>query len=143
MFPRILTYEDRFGARTLAEHALRNPGVAGDTTLPTGRVAVGPVVIARVNHGRWIGDCPDFACGGAEFVSFENPVFFCCACRNAMVGSDYLPVDEPGPGVRQEIEAYLRARPQPQSRNWHPGETVAQLRDENRVKKLLLLPEDR
>lgn len=143
MAPIILTFEDRFGERTLLEHALRNPGRGDDYTPPTGNTALGPAVQARVNHGRWIADCPDITCGGAEFVSFTNPVFFCCACRNSAASNNYLPVVVPGPEKRHDIEAYLRARPKHAERNWIPGETVAQLRDENRANHILLLVEDR
>lgn len=143
MVPTIWTFEDRFGARTLAEHAFRNPGTNGSRLMPTDTVAVGPAVQARVDHGRWIADCPDLGCQGAELVSFDNPVFFCCACRNASVGGNLLPVLVPGPQKRRSIEVYLRARPVPDNRNWFPNETVAELRDQNRSHHLDLLPEDR
>jgi hypothetical protein len=139
--PQLQTLEGRFGH---AEHRLiaaQNPSSFGDRTLPTGAVALGIAVAGHVNHGRWIADCPDPDCGGAELVSFDNPYLFCCECRNAHVQHDLIPVKLPKPGVRGEIEAYLRARPDVASRNWS-GEKVAVLRDENRARKIRLLKDE-
>lgn len=123
--------------------AARHPSSVGDRTMPSGAVSVSVKVTARVNAGRWITDCPDPDCNGAEYVSFDSPVFFCCECRNARWGHDLLSVTVPTPKKRRDIEAYLRARPAPGTRNWRPEETVADLRDENRAKGILLLEEDR
>ena len=54
MEAKIVTYADRFGGRTLHEHALRNPSSVGDRTLPAPGVALGVDVPAFVNGGRWI-----------------------------------------------------------------------------------------
>ena len=35
-----------------------------------------PVVNARVNHGRWIADCP--FCTGSELIWLEEPSLFFC-----------------------------------------------------------------
>lgn len=139
----ILTFEDVFADRSLAEHAFRNPGVGGDRTPLAPGLADAPPVEARVNFGRWIADCPNDACVGAELVSFDRPTFFCCACRNAAAGNQALAVAAPGPQKRHEVESCLRARPRVENRNWWHGETVAELRDENRTNKIDLLPEDR
>lgn len=132
MAPTILTFETKFNGRSLLEHVLRNPSSVGDATPPAEVVALGPAVAARADHGRWIADCPGDDCGGAEFVSFDNPVFFCCECRNAEWDHRLLPVLLPGAKIKGQVEAYLCARPVPATRNWHPSETVKQLRDENR-----------
>ena len=126
----ILTFEERFGVRDHALVASANPSNRMDTTPPSGRVRAGTRAVARVDHGRWIADCP-FGCGGAELVSFDRPLFFCCECRNATVGHDFVAVLVPAEGKRGDIEAALVARPSSTNRHWHPLETVAQLRAEN------------
>jgi hypothetical protein len=37
------------------------------------------------------------------------------------------------PRNRREIESLLLARPDPMTRNWSPGETAEQIRDDNAV----------
>jgi len=83
----------------------------------------GPPVAARVDYGRWIADCP--RCTGAEFVDPGWPLFVCCSC-----GSGPHSVTFPSP--REEIEGELLKRPDGATRNWRPGESVADLRRENR-----------
>jgi hypothetical protein len=82
---------------------------------------------ARINHGKWIADCPD--CNGAEFVFLEELFFMCAGCLNAGVGNKWRPVVVPTD--RKSIEKVILARPLPQNRNWVPGETVAKLKAEN------------
>ena len=41
---------------------------------------------------RWVAVCE---CGGAEVVTLEEPVFFCCSCGNAGVGGRWRPVTFP------------------------------------------------
>lgn len=127
----ILTFKGRFGHSDPRRVAAKHPSSVGDKTPPTGNVAIGPAVLARVSGGCWIADCPQIGCAGAEFVSFENPVFFCCGCRNAGVGHDLLPVLVPSAKARGEIENVLLERPAPETRHWMPGETVEKLRAEN------------
>lgn len=87
---------------------------------------------AYVNHGRWLVKCE---CGGAE-KAWEEGLFMCQSCWNAghrhklrrVIFSD----------DRVEIEHLLEVRPLP-NRNWYPYETVADLRDENKVHEDLLL----
>lgn len=62
-------------------------------------------------------------------MNFDVPVFFCCQCRNAPWGHDLLQVVVPD--SRDEIEALLMARPDPQNRHWLPDETTADLQAEN------------
>lgn len=83
-------------------------------------------VAARVNHGRWLWDCP--LCGGAQVCTPADPRAFCVECWNG--GSDrWWPVLFPE--ERADIELVLDARPLEQNRNWSPGETVMDLRREN------------
>ena len=78
-------------------------------------------VLARVNYGRWIADCPD--CAGAELVE-PGKLFSCRSC-----GAE--PRRVVFPDERGEIEELLLARPMAENRNWEPGETLADLRREN------------
>ena len=72
---------------------------------------------ARVNHGRWIVDCPrQPLCPGAERARF-NISFTCSLC-------DLGPLWVVFPPDQPEIEAELMKRPNAANRNWRPGETV-------------------
>jgi hypothetical protein len=83
----------------------------------------GSPVVAYVNHGRWVADCP--ICNGAELVTPGDPYI----CQNCLNGArQYRPVSFP-PDI-EEIEAALVARPLPLNRNW-TTETAAMLRAEN------------
>jgi hypothetical protein len=90
-------------------------------------VSDAPPIKARVNHNRWIAECPD--CAGAEFVWLDEPLFMCQSCFNGVVGGLWRRVQLP-PSVG-EVEAALRLRPLPATRNWEPGETPADLHAEN------------
>jgi hypothetical protein len=137
----LVSWEGYFGARSLLEHALQNASSLGDRTPPAPGVSLAAKAVARVSGGRWIADCPCEGCADAELVSFDSPFFFCCECRNAAFDNMPIQVAVPGAGARTDIEAYLVARPVPATRNWLPDETVADLRDENRARGILL-PED-
>lgn len=102
---------------------------------PSGQAFVAPLgtrsspeVLAHVNHGRWLGDCP--FCASSQHVSKRDPWFFCAACLNAAVDHHAVPVEWPKDA--DAIEETLRERPFVTTRNWRPGETVASLRAENR-----------
>lgn len=125
----ITTWELRFGARSLIQHAGRNPGRFNDRTLPAAGINTDVVAVARVNHSSWIVDCP--FCGGAEFASFDRPTFFCCCCRNAQTDYQPIPVTLPAANVRDQIEALLLKRPNPDTRNWTVDETADALQAEN------------
>jgi len=118
------------GTRTLEEHARRNPNGQLDRTTPAEGVHRGKKAIARVSGSCWIADCPT-GDGGAEFVNFEEPLFFCCGCRNAKWKGKPLEVVVPDPAERLEIEQVLLKRPDPATRNWSPGEEVSDLKVEN------------
>lgn len=99
-------------------------------TVPTlDRIAAdAPATVAYVSHSRLIAGCPD--CNGAEFVYRDGPhLFMCQSCWNGAIGGKWRLVLVPD--VLPEVEAILGERPIPQSRNWHPTETLAQLRAEN------------
>lgn len=95
---------------------------------------------ARVNHGRWIADCPRRHCANAVKLDPRQPVFHCAGeggCQ--MVAEVEWPADADG------IWEVLLERPVPGTRNWYPdghveavrlgiphGQSVAELRTEHR-----------
>lgn len=108
----------------------------------TGRTG-GEPVLARVDVGRWIADCP---CGGASYVDKDEPIFYCLGCGNYTNGGDARPVTFPGDAEvieeellkrpvddsrgRNEVERALNAIPLIYGllRSWSPGETVDDLK---------------
>ena len=77
---------------------------------------------AYVNHGRWVVDCPEPYCGGAAIA---ETVFVCNNCKRVE------PVE--WPEYKTLIDDVLNVRPVPQTRNWIPGETVNDLKRENKA----------
>lgn len=65
---------------------------------------------ARVDHGRWLADCP--YCPGAELVDLEDLRFFCLSCYNEAAGGRWLHIVMPEAQQREAIEAYLQQWPQ-------------------------------
>ena len=129
---RICCHEDwqrepyrRFLAGHLLRHGLSPAALQND---PKGQV------LAEINHGRWIANCPNPDCGGALVVTAADPIFLCTECGNET--NDGKPFNVVLPPNRAAIEAELMKRPllarKPKARNWKPGETVADLRRENR-----------
>jgi len=119
----LITARDGWGARfrTGSEFLDTYQAIIGDR-----RILDTPIVQARVNHGRWIADCP--FCIGAEMVWFEEPsIFFCFSCRNKAVGEHLLRVEIPR--NYEKIEDILMVR-HPVNRNWD-GETLSALKSEN------------
>ncbi len=82
-------------------------------------------VPARVNHGRWLADCP--YCAGAELVE-TNEVFYCFSCGMEKNGSH--PAAVTFPANRAEIERVLELR-EIDNQNWFPSESVDDLTIEN------------
>lgn len=81
---------------------------------------------ARVNHGRWLADCP--ACNGAELVALGRR--FVCQAPGCGAQAD---VRWPAAPTKAKIEALLALRPGAAQRNWTPSETVKSLAAENRA----------
>ena len=132
----ILTGQRNFGS-TLAEHAQGKlvrllASQLGVKVPPLTEIADAPALKARINHNRWIVDCPN--CAGAEFAWPGEPLFMCLSCFNAHVGGKWLRVTVPV--NRLSIERILRVRPDPRTRNWLPGETLTKLKVENRERGL-------
>jgi len=91
-------------------------------------------VPARVNHGRWLVDCPG-GCPNAIIVSQVEPYFICIVCGSEENGGRWYAVVFPRD--KAKLEAELLKRParkafEAGTRNWVPGETVAMVRRENR-----------
>ena len=79
----------------------------------------GDTVYARLNHDRWLADCP---CNGAELVT-PGHTMLCGSC-----GAEHQVVFPDNP---EDLEAVLAERDDTTKRNWNPGETVADLIVEN------------
>lgn len=126
----IETFEQWFHGVSHDVVAIAHPSYTGDRTPPSGDVVFQPQASSRVNHGRWIADCP-FCDIGAELVNFDTGLFFCCNCRNAQVEHAFIRVVIPRDAERKRIEDVLLERPVEETRNWQPEETVADLVREN------------
>lgn len=85
------------------------------------RQGIAPVV-ARIEHGRWIAECP---CRGGMAVDPAWASAFCLAC-----GTEHT-VTFPATGVLKQIEAVLSKRSDELTRNWFPHESVTDLKREN------------
>lgn len=103
------------------------------------------------NHGRWVAYCDADGCSGAERLWPDGKI------QTAKKPNGEVVLDERGEPVRygvtragemvcgncghtsqvrfpsdgDEIEAVLKRRPVPETRNWEPGETVSDLKAEN------------
>lgn len=87
---------------------------------------------AEVNvlrQARWIVKCP-FGCGGAVYADPDDHRFLCDECWNAPVGGKWVPVVwPPDPPA---VEALLKVRPHEHSWVFTPGETLKDLREQNK-----------
>jgi hypothetical protein len=89
----------------------------------------------EVNHGLWIWRCPcthaalndQLSGGGMAFL--DCPLGWCPTCENAETVGRWRRLRFPP--ERTEIERVLALRPDPETRNWWPGETLAELAAEN------------
>lgn len=84
-----------------------------------------PPLEAEVNHGIWIVrcDCGPVAPNAGGVVWCETPTIWCPRCeRHRRVAL---------PAEAAEIEGVLMQRPEQETRNWSPPETVADLVAEN------------
>ena len=86
-------------------------------------------IVARVNHGRWIVDCP--ACPSASLATSPRPnvpsavpAFRCPDCGSGPWPTTY-------PVERATIVDILGRRPDVTTRNWSPCETLDDLEAEN------------
>lgn|SRR3990167_4592862 len=114
----------------LASHFKRN----GNGNLPDIQSVKGEL-FARINHGRWLIDCPNADCNSAIVASEVTKVFICPDCGSPEnAGKWYqavFPID------KKEIETELLKRPARDgfraiNRNWSRSETVMDLKEENK-----------
>ena len=106
---------------------------------PETGLAAGPVVKAFISEGRWVAECPSGSDKGALCVDHADPRFMCTRCWNVDAGGLWLPVEFPPDRVA--IERVLVQRPARDGwtathRNWLVGETLEDLREENRLRGL-------
>jgi hypothetical protein len=85
-----------------------------------------PAVVARINYGRWIGDCgltrtsgplAGEVCRNAQVVDDDDPRFFCVDCANEELSGVWREVTFPADLVA--VEAPLDELPEPEQ-NWEP-----------------------
>lgn len=129
----LTTYADAYGKPPSARH-----GDVAEALWRTRRIKLAApsepefeqrrAVLAYVNHGRWLVDCPD--CANADHVDPDDPIYVCVACGNR---GRYLRVIFPGARGVDAIERLLGARPDETTRNWSPGETKMSLERENQA----------
>lgn len=102
-------------------------GQQGWGSLPPTTQVIGDIR-AYVNHGRWLAECPSAGCGGAVITDSSDPLFLCYQCGRGWYNVIFPP-------QKTTIEALLLVRPRignhPSTRNWIPGETVADLVRQN------------
>lgn len=89
------------------------------------KVSKKAVVYARVEHGRWLADCP--WCRNAIFAPLTDPRFFCPECMNAAVHGEFVKLVVPKTEDREQIAGLLLRVPDERCRNWLPTETVEEL----------------
>jgi hypothetical protein len=82
-----------------------------------------PTTHARAYCSMWIADC--VICKSALRIPFGTPFFDCWDCGSR------IEVRWPSEEMRAGIERFLGLRPDPNTRNWWPGETLIDLMDEN------------
>ena len=106
----------------LGEYAKGGFGAAPPPTQIIGSIE------ARVNHGRWVAECPEPLCGFAVVADATAPLLLCGQCGKGWYTVVF-------PLEKTAIEVLLLRRPRvagrPSTRNWLPGETVAMLALEN------------
>lgn len=122
----------------LAAHVERSrPGFVAIKTERDVRRDLDESAVAYVNFGRWVADCPAVPCAhpltaeravGAEYVAPGLP-FMCQWCWNQDIEGRFRHVDFPAD--RETLEVELLKRIEPDTRNWLPGETLADLQIEN------------
>jgi hypothetical protein len=97
-------------------HMIRERGLARVWT-------AGETLAARVNHGRWIADCP--ACGSGMWTHPDWRLACCGECGAVYTGVEF-------PGEIDQITTLLLLRPRDRQ-NWFPHETARDLLAENLV----------
>ena len=107
---------------------LRHPG----RPIPS-ETATDVSVIAYVNRGRWVVECPELDCFSAIVVTKAEPRFLCTRCALPTTGGKWVPIDFPPAAESAEAERTLLQRPTARRMDWdrHKGETLADLQIDN------------
>jgi hypothetical protein len=84
---------------------------------------------ARVDHGRWMADCP--FCPSAQIISKDDRRYFCPECVMEKIGGAMVHVVWPSDDKVAEIERLLLRRPRPAAMGWMPNQSVSELAIEN------------
>ena len=97
----------------------------------------GTPIKAFINQGRWLANCPDKECAGAEVIDPTDPVFMCLSCGNISNRHNgavrFIPVSIPDVGFCERLTKLLLERPNSVNRNWHPDkESLDDLKKENK-----------
>jgi hypothetical protein len=117
---------DMHGVRNTEAYRRRHAAAIAKKRASGQRIAVvesTEAVVARVDHGRWIADCP---CGAGNAVDVDAKIALCFGC-----GTVHLNVTLPDATSLRAIERALVARAHVKTRNWNPDETVDDLKREN------------
>lgn len=111
----------------------------------TQKVDITSPVVARIDYGRWLVDC---SCKSSMYVDPSEPLFFCPSCGNIEVKGAARKVLFPENLEAIEKEVLKRPVQEPVkmspsntalnsrplypglARNWNPGETVEDLREQ-------------
>ena len=137
----MITYAENYYDLTFDDYvkkALNKIRVKNMHIPPIKEVKVGKLkpLKARINHGRWIVDCP--ICNSAEYVFEGKHLLLCQNCMND--GTDLFR-EVTLPANIDKIEAilnkrqakeYIAGRPNYPNRNWEPGQTLDDLEKENK-----------
>jgi hypothetical protein len=159
MEEKIITAKDyamREGAASVKErieNICKKQGKGNET--PIAGEPKGKPVNAEINFGQWIARCPD--CKGAEAVDPNEPIFYCFSCGNFTNGGHPRPVNFPPEKERKAIEKEILKRPVKVgmgthyierltmaipvvmtkegllSRSWMPGETLDEIKRQNKT----------
>lgn len=97
------------------------------------RITHTEVIQARVNHGRWVVDCPE--CPSAQMGDPADPRFLCAECA-----AGWCKVVYPSAEFIEQLEELFRIVPQQRNMNWVPGETLDELAQS--IQDGLKLPKD-
>jgi hypothetical protein len=153
-----LDYAKQNGCKTVREHLEKiQAKMKKRYDTPLTGTPKGKPVAAEINFGRWIARCPD--CNGAEDVDPNEPIFYCFSCGNFSNNGRPRSVIFPPTKERKAIEAEILKRPVkirgganelermvnavPEvvtdegilSRSWLPGETVDEIKRQNKPLK--------
>ena len=95
--------------------------------LAAGTAPDSEAVVVVGNHGRWIVQCPN--CNSAQLAAPKDHRFMCSECANIAIEGLWRPTI--WPRNHAELSAILDQRADRSMQNYEPGETAAELREQN------------